>query len=60
MDSIIIQQKDLKKVVGLSGPTILKMERAGNFPRRRKLSLTRVGWLLEEVIQWAREREQVI
>jgi prophage regulatory protein len=34
-----------------------QMERAGEFPRRRRISANRVGWLLSELEEWMRSRE---
>ncbi len=45
--------------VGLSRPTIWRLERAGEFPKRRQLGKNSVAWLEEEVEEWMREREVV-
>ena len=55
METLVVQQKDIRQVVGLSYITIAKLEKEGKFPKRRKLSLTRVGWLAEEVREWVRQ-----
>ena len=38
---------------GLSDTTIWRMEKAGSFPRRVKISLNRVAWSLAEFEKWA-------
>ena len=48
--------KEVKELTGLSESTISRMEKKGMFPARRQLSTRRVGWLREEVIQWASTR----
>jgi predicted DNA-binding transcriptional regulator AlpA len=42
--------------VGLSATTISRLERRGEFPRRRQLSRNAVGWLTSEVDTWISER----
>ena len=44
---------------GLSYSTIWRLERAGEFPARRRLSKGRVAWFAEEVERWVQERERV-
>ena len=45
--------------VGLSRPTIWRLERTGEFPKRRQLGKNSVAWLEEEVEEWMRDREVV-
>jgi prophage regulatory protein len=40
------------QLTGLSRMTIYRMELAGEFPKRRKLSQNAVAWREEEVEQW--------
>jgi len=42
--------------VGLSRPTIWRLERAGEFPRRRQLGRNSVGWVEDEIEQWMQSR----
>ena len=42
--------------VGLSRPTIWRLERAGEFPKRRQLGKRSVGWVEEEVEEWMQSR----
>jgi prophage regulatory protein len=44
---------------GLSRTTIWRLEEAGTFPRRRKLSAGAVGWMEEEIDRWLHERVAV-
>jgi len=48
----IIRFKELKKIVGLSRPTIWRMMRDGRFPKSRSLSNRAVGWLDTEIYEW--------
>ena len=43
-------------VVALSTATSERLEREGQFPKRRQLSGQRVGWLVREVQEWAESR----
>lgn len=56
----IITKKELLKIVSLSYVTIWRLEKAGTFPARRKLSCNRVGWLSSEVEEWMRAREVAV
>jgi prophage regulatory protein len=47
------------EVVPISRSTAWRLERAGKFPRRRKISPKCVGWLRTEVEEWARSLDQV-
>jgi predicted DNA-binding transcriptional regulator AlpA len=52
----IIGRKELLKLVDLSYTTVWRMEREGMFPARKSLSARRVGWFLNEVMQWLHTR----
>lgn len=41
---------------GLSRSTVWRLERAGSFPRHRRLSANTVAWAEDEVDAWIRER----
>ena len=42
----------------MSTATIERLEREGQFPKRRQLSGQRVGWLVREVQEWAEARRR--
>ena len=48
--------RDLLQITGLSKSTIDRLERRGEFPQRVELSKQRIGWVVEEVEAWRRER----
>lgn len=47
---------ELKKLTGLSRTTIWRLEKTGDFPKRRKLSPATVGWLQTEIELWVENR----
>jgi prophage regulatory protein len=49
---MMLKRIDVLKLVGLSYSTVHRLEKAGNFPARRKLSAGRVAWRLSEVQAW--------
>jgi len=51
-----MRKPEVRKVTGLSDTTIWRMERRGEFPRRRRLSQKAVGWLSDEVFSWMENR----
>ena len=48
----ILREPEVSKISGLSRVTRWRLERAGQFPRRVKLSAGRVGWRRSEVERW--------
>lgn len=51
-------ERQVQSLTSLSKTTRWRMERAGIFPRRRKLSANRVGWLRSEILAWIEERAE--
>jgi prophage regulatory protein len=56
VNPIFLSRKDLVRTVGLSYPTILKLEREGEFPKAKQLTNCRVAWSYLEVLDWAKSR----
>jgi prophage regulatory protein len=52
MTDRILRERDVKTMTGLSRTTRWRLERAGLFPRKRRISPGAVGWLESEVIGW--------
>jgi prophage regulatory protein len=48
--------RQVVQLTGLSRMTIYRLELAGKFPKRRKLSQNSVAWREEEVSQWLNTR----
>ena len=52
----IITQRELRLLVPYTPQHILRLEKAGKFPRRIRLGQNRVGWLLTEIEAWILSR----
>lgn len=48
----LIRINELMAMTGLSMSTLLRMERRGKLPNRRKISTQAMGWLSEEIEEW--------
>jgi prophage regulatory protein len=48
--------EQVKKMTGLSRTTIWRLEKLGEFPKRRQLTVRRVGWDESEVRGWRESR----
>lgn len=55
----IIRERECREVTGLSRTTRRRAERAGGFPKRRKISENTVGWLESELAEWLANRTHV-
>jgi prophage regulatory protein len=51
-----LRVRHVMRVTGLSRMTIYRLELAGEFPKRRKLSKNSVAWLDTDITQWAESR----
>ena len=54
-----IREKECQQLTGLSRSCRYRLEKAGQFPSRRKLGGRSVGWSLSEVLAWKDNREAV-
>ena len=56
----VVSAKERRKLVPYSDMHIWRLERDGRFPKRIKLGPHRVGWSLNEIVEWinARKRER--
>jgi len=52
-----LRATEVAEKVGLSQTTIWRLERDGDFPRRRQLGPNSVGWLESEIEEWMASRE---
>ena len=55
----ILRRKAVTEVTGLSSSTLWRLERAGRFPARKKLSANAVGYLAEDVEAWIQSRSSI-
>lgn len=53
---LYLERPELAAATTLSESVIDEEIRQGRFPRPRQLAGRRVGWLVEDVIEWARTR----
>jgi len=51
-----IRETEVQRITGLSRTTRWRLERAGEFPSRRRLSANAVGWLEREIRSWVASR----
>jgi len=54
--SRLLRFADLKSLVGLSRTSIARLERAGEFPKRRRISTRAIAWLKSDVDAWLASR----
>ena len=54
-----LREPEVRRITGLSRSTRWRLERAGKFAKRRRLSPGAVGWLESEIQTWLAERAQV-
>ena len=58
--SNIARPRDLPSLTGLSRTTIWRLERAGEFPKRIRLSAGAVGYRMTDIITWLDSRQNVV
>ncbi len=54
-----LRSKEVEHKVGLSRVSVWRLEAAGDFPPRRKITPKTVGWVEHEVDAWMEDRERV-
>lgn len=47
-----LREIELLKIVNLSRSTVWRLEKAGLFPKRKRIGVRAVGWSREEIQQW--------
>ena len=55
----LIRKPELKQKIGLSESTIWRLEKSGQFPKRKQITSRLVGWLRSDVDKWIESREAV-
>ena len=55
----ILRLPEVVQATGKSETTIWRDEKAGRFPRRRRIGPNAVGWRSDEIEAWIRERPVV-
>lgn len=56
----IVNKKELKELVGYSDVHILRLEKAGKFPRRVQIGENRVGWRLGDILDWLDAKQSAV
>jgi len=56
IEPMYLSRQQVAQFVSLSEPQITKLAARGLFPKPRKLSAQRVGWLVRELREWAESR----
>ena len=51
-----LREQEVARMTGLSRTTRWRLERRGEFPRRRQISRNAVAWLLSEIRDWQAEK----
>lgn len=59
-DNAITRPRNLPAITGLSKTTCWRLERAGDFPKRIKLSAGAVGYKTSELLEWLASRQNVV
>lgn len=57
-DLRILSMKEVCVLTGFSRTHIYRLEAAGRFPRRRKLGISKIGFINLEVREWIENLEQ--
>ncbi len=52
----VIRPNELVKILSVSRPTLWRMEKKGELPKRRKISTGSVGWLEKDIEEWLENR----
>ena len=58
MTDRFVREPEVKQITGLSRVTRWRMERRGEFPRRRRISTNAIAWLESEISAWMAERAE--
>ena len=53
----LLNKATVLSIVGLSDSTVWRLERKGEFPRRKQLSKNRVAWIKKEIDEWILSRK---
>ena len=56
MPDRFIREPECRRITGLSRVTRWRLERRGQFPKRRQISLNAIGWLESEILSWVEDR----
>jgi len=60
MENRIVRLPEVCAIAGVSASTIARLERAGLFPARVRLSRAAIGFRYDEIVAWVHAREPVV
>ena len=52
-----LREPQVAAMTGLSKSTRWRLEKAGKFPKKRRLSARSIGWLFSEIKNWVQTRK---
>ena len=52
----LLNSKAVQERTGLSRATLWRLENAGTFPKKKRITPGRVGWLESEIDEWIKKR----
>ena len=52
----LVREQERRRITGVSRSTAWRLERRGEFPRRRAITAHSVGWSAVELHQWVKAR----
>ena len=58
MEKLLMTTEEVCQAVSLSRTSLWRLERRGEFPRRRQISAQRVGWIRSEILGWIESRPE--
>lgn len=58
MNEKALTAKEVQQKIGLGRTTIWRLEKNGQFPKRRKFGIRAVRWLESEVDKWLESRKE--
>jgi prophage regulatory protein len=58
MTNKFLSKATVVEMTGLSNVTLWRMEKTGDFPKRRQISPNRIAWLEKSVIEWMETRPE--
>ena len=53
-----IRENECARITGLERSTRARLEKQGKFPKRHKITDTKMGWLESDIQEWIRHKVQ--
>lgn len=55
-DSLLLRQREVSRLLGISRSTLFRWERVGNFPSRVQIGPHSIAWRTSDIHEWLRTR----